>query len=267
MAELEMDLNVELILKASTAIAVALCAYLLVRLAINPIIERTMTRARASRGSISFVKSAIDVLVYFMAIVIAISQFGIRLEIVYVFFGVLLIGLILGFRDLLENLMAQYVILSYSPFKEGDSISIGGITGRVTKVGSVYTEISSNGEMTYVPNSVLLRAAVTIPAISGLTKLTLPIKVSAPFVEEAEKIILSIARGNKELTMPPDPEVNVVSIEERSAELQLSIYVTNPKKGASVASRILKDIQRAFVERGIYERVDLGEVGSPSSPG
>ncbi|MEM2340416.1 MAG: mechanosensitive ion channel [Candidatus Bathyarchaeia archaeon] len=256
MAELGMDLDLDLILKASFSIAAILCAYLLVRLAINPIIERTMTRARASRGSISFMKSAIDALVYFMAVVIAISQFGIRLEIVYVFFGVILIGLMFGFKDLLENFIAQYLILSYSPFKEGDSISIGGITGRVMKVSSVYTEISSNGDRVYVPNSLLLRAAVTIPAASGLTKFTLPIKVGAPFVDEAERIILSIARENKELTIPPDPEVNVVSIDERSAELQLSVYVTNPKKGAAVASRILKDVQRAFFEKGIYERID-----------
>ena len=252
MAEPMIDLNIELVLKSSIAIAAMLFAYLLVKLAINPIIERAMVRARASRGSISFAKSAIDALVYFMAIVVAASQFGIRLEIVYVFFGALLLGLMFGFRDLLENFIAQYIILSYSPFKEGDHISIGGITGRVVKVNSVYTEISSDGDRLYIPNSLMLKTPVTVPATTGFTKLTLPIKVDARFLEEAERIILSIARENKELTIPPDPEVSVVGIDGRSTDLRLTIYVTNPKKGWAVASEILRDIQRAFVEKGIY---------------
>jgi small-conductance mechanosensitive channel len=267
MAELDVGLDIGTILKFTLAIVVMLFAYLMVRLVVNPLIEKTMIRAKASRGSISFAKSAIDALVYFMAIVVAISQFGIRLEIVYVFFGVLLIGAIFGFKDLLENFIAQYIILSYGPFREGDSISLGDITGRVTKVNSIYTEISSDGDKLYVPNSSFLRMAISIPATSGLTKLTLPVKVSSQSLENAERIMLSIARGNKELTIPPEPEVSVAGIDDRSVELRLSVYVTNPKKGEAVASNLLKDIQRAFMEEGIYGRMGQSREGYPPSTG
>ena len=61
------------------------------------------------------------------------------------------------------------MILLYRPFEVGDTIDVGGLTGRVTHVDLRYTELDAEKERVLVPNSKMLTDPIKVskPATGG----------------------------------------------------------------------------------------------------
>lgn len=72
----------------------------------------------------------------------------------------------------LGNIFAGIVLALSHPFKVGDTIKLPAaidIEGVVKAMGIVYTEVLADGEIHYIPNTVVLSGAVTIEGPSNVT--------------------------------------------------------------------------------------------------
>jgi small-conductance mechanosensitive channel len=248
-----LDGHLESLISIIEALLPLVAAYLLVRLVVEPSIDRVARRTGVSTAIASFWKTLALVMALAIALMMALAQLGARVEFLYILLGLALLSLVLGSRDVVANTIASYAILIHKPFRRGDSIAIGGVAGTVRDVGTIYTQVVSEQGVVYIPNREFLRNTVLNCQASSLTRVALSIKVRASEdLERVEKAMLKAAEECvKELTVPPEPEVLVTDITSEYSEVQLAVHVTNPRRVAHVASELRKKIRDELNREGI----------------
>lgn len=78
--------------------------------------------------------------------------------------GLGLTGFALGFalKDILSNLVAGVLILTYQPFQPHDRISVSGFEGVVVVIDLRYTTLQAEGKKILIPNSTLFTNSISV---------------------------------------------------------------------------------------------------------
>jgi len=71
-------------------------------------------------------------------------------------------GVLVGFavQSTINNAFAGMVVAIAHPFSIGDEITVLGVTGRVTEMGTLFTVIHAGSHIITVPNNQLLSQAI-----------------------------------------------------------------------------------------------------------
>ena len=74
--------------------------------------------------------------------------------------GVLAVGAI-ALKDVLANVVAGAIIMTYRPFHRDDRVAVAGFEGRVAEIDMRYTTIETEDRRVLAPNSTVLTSAVS----------------------------------------------------------------------------------------------------------
>lgn len=101
-------------------------------------------------------------LIYFGTLVLALRELSIsnkELEILFIIaFILIIVFIILAFKNVFPSLIAGFS--SKNNFKKGDKVIIDDIHGEIIKVGLLETEIKTNKENLFIPNSILSKRVI-----------------------------------------------------------------------------------------------------------
>jgi len=172
---------------------------------------------------------------------------------VSVFVGLLIS---LGSSSVIANIMAGLVITYMRPFKIGDRIKIGGISGDVLEKTLLVTRIKTiKNEIVTIPSSSILTGNTTnftvLSKAEGLiihTTLTIGYDVPWNNVHEA---LIEAALKTKMILKTPKPFVLQTSLDDFYVSYQLNAFINNPVKQAVIYSNLHQHIQDVFNEKGI----------------
>ncbi|MCX2742785.1 mechanosensitive ion channel family protein [Mangrovivirga sp. M17] len=172
---------------------------------------------------------------------------------VSVFVGVLFS---LGSTNAISNMVAGIVITYMRPFKRGDRVRIGSITGDIIEKNLLVTRINSiKNEVITIPNSTILSGNILnynlLGSESGLiiyTTVTIGYDVPWKKVHQA----LKEAAGRTELLLDePEPYVFQTELSDFYVAYQLNAYTKEPNKQAAIYSALHAHIQDVFNENDI----------------
>jgi small conductance mechanosensitive channel len=130
-------------------------------------LNQILKRAGIEFGMEEFVGHAIEYIIYFIAIVVALDQLGVRAIALYMVIAVvvlvLAIAFLLSMKDFIPNFIAG-VRLNYKKyFAVGDTITVGSVSGRVKEFGLLETKlISKSKDIIHIPNATLIRQEVRV---------------------------------------------------------------------------------------------------------
>lgn len=107
----------------------------------------------------------IKYVVYFVAIILALNQVGLTDTVLNIFLGIILvlivIFIILAFKDFIPNAMAGFFVHQRRDIKEGDQIRVKNIEGKVIDINLIETKVKTkSGDVIYIPNSFLTKNEV-----------------------------------------------------------------------------------------------------------
>ena len=111
------------------------------------------------------VSSGLTYLVYLIFFVLALERLGLNPYlfniIAMAIMAVLVVSVLLAIRDFIPNIIAGLAIHLTDRVREGDTIAVDGMDGKVVQVGVVETRLETKGGDTiYVPNSLLTKNIV-----------------------------------------------------------------------------------------------------------
>jgi small-conductance mechanosensitive channel len=172
-----------------------------------------------------------------------------------VFIGVLFS---LGSSSAIANTVAGMVITYMRPFKIGDRVKIGEITGDVIEKTMLVTRIKTpkNEDIT-VPNSTILLSSTTNYSThtrldgTGLivhTTVTIGYDVSW---KDVYQILLNAAEKTELVEKTPVPFVLQTSLDDFYVSYQINCYTREANSLAMVYSLLHQNIQDSFNEAGI----------------
>jgi len=112
-------------------------------------------------------KYFVTYLIYFVAIIWALSELGLSTIILNTLLiaviVIIIVAIILGIKDFIPNAFAGLSISKKGLIREGDTIKINGLQGRVKKINLAETEVITKGkDIIIVPNVNLKKQSVIV---------------------------------------------------------------------------------------------------------
>ncbi|MEX6688608.1 mechanosensitive ion channel family protein [Danxiaibacter flavus] len=172
---------------------------------------------------------------------------------VSVFLGILFS---IGSSSAIANVVAGIVITYMRPFKIGDRVKIGDVTGDVLEKNLLVTRIITikNEEIT-MPNANILTGGTT--NYSSLAKqqglilhTTITIGYDAPW-QQVQALLIKAAKATVGVKEDPSPFVLQTSLDDYYVSYQLNAYTEQPQIMQDLYSLLHQNIQDCFNEAGV----------------
>jgi small-conductance mechanosensitive channel len=247
-----------------TAIVTVAAVLIVLRLVVRLITQRLMAGSGMDVGLLDAIATSLRYVSIVVAVIVGLSMIGVSLSSLLLFASALSVGIGLGLRPVVENLVAGFLLLIERPIRAGDWIVVGHHEGIVRRISARSTEVEGFDKATViVPNSELISRAVVnwthsdrVARIS--IKVTVPTGVRLDTVREA---LLACANAHPMVLATPPAVALLTEFGDDTLTFELQCFVADAAQHATVRSDLhiaiddkfhALDIRRA--QRGTSER-------------
>jgi potassium-dependent mechanosensitive channel len=195
----------------------------------------------------------------------ALTNAGVDLTKFTLITGALGLGIGFGLQNIVNNFASGLIILFERPFRIGDSVEVGGVTGTISRIGARSTTLLTfqHAEV-IVPNSNLLsNQVVNWTLTAARRRVEIPVNVAyGTDPEVALKLLVEVANANKRILRDPKPEASFLGFGESALMLELRFWAAHAiwaelksEIGLAVFRALREaDIQIPFPQRDLHVR-------------
>ena len=175
---------------------------------IEKIIKIILEKSNVDRSVSSFLLSIYSILYYFILVYASIEILGINTTSITTFLGATGIVLGIAFKETLGNFCGGLIILTFKPFRVGDTIEYNNYLGTVKKIELFYTKIlNPQNELVIIPNGIITNTEIRNIKENGERRLDLTIGVS--YKSDIQKVKNILNRIVQEETMNEIEETEI----------------------------------------------------------
>ncbi|PSQ84068.1 MAG: mechanosensitive ion channel family protein [Bacteroidetes bacterium QS_1_65_9] len=245
-----LDFAVEQLLPA---IIVFVLLYLLLR-GVGRLLDRMFERSdRVEYGLRSLLMRTYRVAGLVLLTTIVLSQLGINVT--ALFAGLSVIGIAVGFaaRDSMENFIAGVTVLIDQPFQVGDNIEVEGTFGTVEEITLRSTRVRTlDSQIAILPNTQMITEKLINH--TKLSTVRVVVKFGIAYKEhpqEAREVVLALTEDDERLHPDYDPKVVVTEMAGSSVNMELRLFLRNPKLEVPVRLDYTENVREALREANI----------------
>ncbi len=146
-------------------IALAFVVFIIGRMIIGiitRIVERLLRKTRMDNMLVNFVTSIMYALLLLFVIVASLDQLGVDTSSLIAIVGAAGLAIGLSLQDSLKNFAAGVLLVVFRPFREGDFVEAGGVTGVVESI-TIFSTVMRTGDNreVIVPNGPIYGGVIT----------------------------------------------------------------------------------------------------------
>lgn len=164
------------------------------------------------------------------------------------------VGLGFGLQEIFANFVSGIILLFERPFRVGDVITVGGFSGRVTRIRTrATTVLDFDNKEIVIPNKTFITGQLTNWTLTDtITRIVIRVGVAyGTDADTARALLLQIARKDQRVLAEPEPSCWFVAFGKESQELELRVYVSAVGERMEVQNALNTQITRIFAEHGI----------------
>lgn len=228
------------------------------------IIGRWIAMWFASLGKRAMIKGKIDItlasflskLIYYAllaAVVIAAAdQMGIKTTSFVAIFGAAGLAIGLALKDSLSNFASGVMLILFRPFKVGDAVTAGGVSGKVQQIDIFSTVITTpDNQKIIVPNSGITSNVITNVNAEPTRRIDLVIGIGYDDdITEAKKTLIDLVEADDRILKDPEPVIAVADLADSSVNLIVRPWVVSDDYW-DVRLDLTEKIKITFDEKGI----------------
>jgi small conductance mechanosensitive channel len=217
-----------------------------------------------------FISKVLRYAILILVGVTVLAQFGVQTASIIATLGAAGIAIGLALQGTLQNIASGIMLLVLRPFRVGEYITVGSISGTVLEIGLFATELRTwDGLYVMAPNNQLWNAAVTNYSRNPrrLEECTIGIGYHDD-TGLAMRLLADLARREKRILEDPAPIVYVKDLGTSAIELVLRYWTASSDSWATKVD-MMKAIRDTFAESGISMFVPQRELvlsGTPTAP-
>lgn len=254
------ELMLQKVLKASGSFLIkavfCIAVYLIGRKVIGWLVRtvrKMLEKSSVSAGAVTFVSSAVKIILYGILILWIAIQFGVKESSVAALVASAGVGIGLALQGGLSNLAGGFLILFFHPFQVGDFIITQGNEGTVRKIELLHTTLQTmDNRRIIVPNGNL--ANNVIVNVTASDKRRLEIKVGISYeddVRKAKEILERLIREEEQSLSGEEHQVFVSELSDSSVVMGIRFWV-NTDQYYPVMWRMNEKIKEEFDREGIH---------------
>ena len=191
------------------------------------------TESKVDDGLIPFAIDLTKVLVYIFALIIILGNvFNVNITALVAGLGVAGVAIALASKESIENLLGSFTIFFDKPFAVGDVITLGGVTGKVEKVGFRSTRIRTfDKSIVTVPNKNVINTELDNLGVRPVRRVKFNIGLTYDTtIEQIKNIVNDIQKLVDDHPMTnEDGRVRFLSFGASSLDIMVLYYVNSPE--------------------------------------
>lgn len=229
--------------------------------------EKAMLKGKVDETLARFLNKLIFYALLTAVVIAAADQIGIKTTSFVAILGAAGLAIGLALKDSLANFAAGVMLILFRPFKVGDVINAGGVTG-VVKVIDIFSTIIRTGDnqKIIIPNSAITKGVITNINAESTRRIDLTIKIGyRDDMHQAKKILTGLVQAEKRILANPTPVIAVLELAESGVQIVVRPWV-NTADYWDVRFALTEKIKYAFDEQGISFPSPLPAIQLPQGP-
>ena len=249
------DFSQELLLEWGISIGMAIVVFLVGRIVINIIVKiarHAMEKGGMDALLVNFVSSIMRWVLMLFVIIAALEQLGVDTTSLVALLGAAGIAVGLALKDSLQNFASGVMLIVFRPFKNGDFVDAGGVTGVVEHIG-IFTTTMKTGDNkeVIVPNGQVYGGTITNFSARSTRRVDMVVGIAYDAdIRKAKNILLEILAADERVLKDPAPVVAVSELADSSVNFVVRPWVNSGDYWAVLWDTNEK-VKYAFDEAGI----------------
>jgi small conductance mechanosensitive channel len=196
-----------------------------------------------------FFANIIRYVVLVLVIVMVLGQFGVQTASVLAALGAAGLAIGLALQGTLQNIAAGIMLLVLRPFRVGESIETGNVSGTVVDVGLFATELrTADGVFRMAPNSTLWNVPITNYSRLRTRRHEITVTIgSDENMDAAQAKLVRLARAEPRVVNDPAPTTYVADFDAGSTKITLR-YWASSEDWWSTHNALIKATKLAFAK-------------------
>lgn len=189
-----------------------------------------------------------------VGVLVAISQFGLEWGKLQWLIAALGVGLGFGLQEIVANFVSGLIILFEKPVRIGDTVTLGNVTGTVSRIQIRATTITDwDRKEVIIPNKTFITNQLINWSLSdAITRVVITVGIAyGSDAELAERLLLDVARANPRVLDDPEPDAYFREFADSSLQIDLRVFVSTMSDRIPVTDEINKAINKTFNEHDI----------------
>lgn len=238
-----------------TGILLFVIGYLLTRWFQNWLDNSVMARGRVDSGVRNSIRTVIGYVGLCLAALMGVSAAGFNMSNLALIAGGLSLGIGFGLQNIVQNFVSGLILLAERPFKVGDWVEAGTVSGIVKKISVRATEVETfQKQSIIVPNSTLING--NVGNWTHRNKLgRIDINVQASYTEDPRRVhtlLLDIVRGHPSILKNPEPFVAFQSMTDSLMVFDIYAHVADITATGGIKNELRFQIVERFHEEGLH---------------
>ncbi|MCT7554011.1 mechanosensitive ion channel family protein [Aliarcobacter butzleri] len=201
---------------------------------------------------VKFLENIVYYVLLTVVIIAALNKLGIATTSFLAILGAAGLAIGLALKDSLGNFASGVMIVIFKPFKVGDSVIAGGVTGTVTEVTIFNTVfLTADNQKIIVPNSSITGGSITNVNANDTRRVDIIVGISyEDNIKHAKEVLANIINENSKVLKDKAVGINVTELADSSVNLTINVWVKS-SDFASAKAELLESIKTTFDEVGI----------------
>lgn len=217
------------------------------------IIRKLWKKTKVDESAQHYVIVTVKILIWIMAVIICLDLLGFPIGSVLTVIAAVGAAIALAIKDNLANLASGVVLLFTKPFKAGDFIEVGNISGTIRSIELMHTYIDTvTNTLAAVPNNTMMAETIINYSAHDLRRQDLMFSIGYnDDMFKAKELLLRLAEENEKILNKP--ETPIVGVWEHGASaivLMLRFWCAR-QDYFSVRFELNEQVKVVFNEEGI----------------
>ncbi len=190
--------------------------------------------------------------VLILVVVMVLGQFGVQTASIIAAIGAIGLAIGLALQGTLQNIAAGIMLLALRPFRVGEYVEAGGVSGTIEEIGLFATRLKAlDGLYVLAPNSTLWNVPVINYTRNTLRRNDLIIGIGyGDDIDLAQKVMIDLAEADQRINAEPAPTTFVSALGDSAVSVTLR-YWTSTSDFFATKLDITKAAKLAFDSKGI----------------
>lgn len=185
-------------------------------------------------------------------ILAALNKLGITTTSFLAILGAAGLAVVLALKDSLGNFASGVMIIIFKPFRVGDFVAAGGVTGSVSEVGifnSVF--VTGDNQRIVVPNSSITSGSITNVNAFDTRRVDLVVRISYDDdIKKAKDLLTNLLTSHEKILVDKGITVAVSELADSSVNFVVRAWVNTPDYW-EVRFFLIENIKLVFDKEGI----------------
>ncbi|WP_292088304.1 mechanosensitive ion channel family protein [Brevundimonas sp.] len=192
--------------------------------------RRALSRVRGFRHDptvLSFAVQVVRVVVIIVGMIAVLQRLGVQTTSIIAVLGAASLAVGLALQGTLSNVASGIMLLVLRPYRVGDVVDVGGMSGTVQRLDLFTTQLSNaNNHKIVIPNSKVLSDSLT--NLTGQQTRRIEIKFTVGYgddLNQARQVLADVAAAHDKVLADPKPWTGVTALLDSAVEVTLHAWV------------------------------------------